>query len=336
MHFDFGENLKALRKQKGITQEQAAELLDVSKQSISRWENNITYPDIMFLPALASFYNVTIDYLLGADYETNREIIECYEKERQEAHRKGDIEDPYNLSQKLYASFPNDRMVINNMMTDAYLMGFVEADEKRTHYLELSVSVSERFLKMTDDLEEQCRCIKNIVMCHKLLGNKVKAVDWMNKLPSVWSGIETVASSVLEGKDKTDSISCSLDAVLHLLCRLIFDYAEENSLPKQDRIAALDKLPQILEIIFENGDFGFYHSFASNAFMELVRLEHEDRELVGSYAGKAVDHAKKFDDLKHSIHTSVLFKGHEISPEEFSKANSKTLYEHIAEMLGNM
>ena len=48
MYFDFGKNLRDLRCSRGLTQEQAAELLDVSKQSVSRWENNVTYPDITF------------------------------------------------------------------------------------------------------------------------------------------------------------------------------------------------------------------------------------------------------------------------------------------------
>ncbi len=40
MMFDFGKQLKDLRGEKGLTQEQVAELLNVSKQSVSRWENN--------------------------------------------------------------------------------------------------------------------------------------------------------------------------------------------------------------------------------------------------------------------------------------------------------
>ena len=169
MNFDFGENIKTLRKQKGLTQEQVAELLDVSKQSVSRWENNATYPDITFLPVLASFYNVTVDFLLGADYETNKSIIEDYAKSRHEAHHRGNISDAYSLSQKVYASFPNNKSIINNVMVDSYLMGLHNVDEKRKYYLELSISIAERFLKMTDDLEEQCRCINNISVCNKLL-----------------------------------------------------------------------------------------------------------------------------------------------------------------------
>ena len=52
--FNLSENLKALRVSRGFTQEQAAELLGVSKQSVSRWENGVTSPDITLLPALAS------------------------------------------------------------------------------------------------------------------------------------------------------------------------------------------------------------------------------------------------------------------------------------------
>ena len=76
MKFNFGENLKRLRVTKGFTQEKVAELLDISKQSVSRWENNTTYPDISFLPTLASFYCVTVDSLLGVDYETNKKTLE--------------------------------------------------------------------------------------------------------------------------------------------------------------------------------------------------------------------------------------------------------------------
>lgn len=51
-----GENLKKLRRDKDLTQEELAEILNVSAQSISRWETNMGYPDIELLPALANFF----------------------------------------------------------------------------------------------------------------------------------------------------------------------------------------------------------------------------------------------------------------------------------------
>lgn len=335
MHFNFGDHIKTLRKQKGLTQEQVAELLDVSKQSVSRWENNITYPDITFLPILASFYNVTVDQLLGADDETNQSIIEAYVRSRQEAHHQGNVADAYSLSHKLYASFPNNKVVINNMMVDAYLMGLHNVDNKGKFYLELSISVSERFLKMTDDLEEQCRCINNASLCNKLLGNQEKAVEWMKKLPSVWSGIEYAALYVLDGNDKTDSIQCSLDATLHLLYRLISDYATEQKSSKQNRVKILEKIPSIFEIIFENDDYGFYHIFLSRVFLELAKLVEENPEQANRYTKKALTHAQRYDDLSKGFHTSLLFKGHCISPETYTTANGQTQLEFVQRQLPN-
>lgn len=57
------ENLKRLRCEKGLTQEQVAHRLGVSPQSVSRWECAATLPDVMLLPELARLYGVTVDDL---------------------------------------------------------------------------------------------------------------------------------------------------------------------------------------------------------------------------------------------------------------------------------
>ena len=59
------ENLKGLRVAKKLTQEQAAEALNVSAQTISRWECGITLPDVTKLPELAHYSGVTMDDLFA-------------------------------------------------------------------------------------------------------------------------------------------------------------------------------------------------------------------------------------------------------------------------------
>ena len=61
------KNLKKLRLQKKLTQEQVAEALGVTSQTVSRWECNTTYPDIMLLPEIARLYCVTVDDLFQED-----------------------------------------------------------------------------------------------------------------------------------------------------------------------------------------------------------------------------------------------------------------------------
>ena len=59
----FADNLKRLRLEKGYTQEKLAKKLDVTPQTVSRWECGTSLPDVMLLPVLAQFYGVTIDDL---------------------------------------------------------------------------------------------------------------------------------------------------------------------------------------------------------------------------------------------------------------------------------
>ncbi len=60
-----GTNIKRLRVNKGVTQEQLGESLGVSGQAVSKWENESALPDIQFLPKLAEYFGISIDELMG-------------------------------------------------------------------------------------------------------------------------------------------------------------------------------------------------------------------------------------------------------------------------------
>jgi len=62
---DIGATIKNLRTKNGITQQQLADRLNVSMQTISRWETSATYPDVVMLPILAKYFCVSVDYLLN-------------------------------------------------------------------------------------------------------------------------------------------------------------------------------------------------------------------------------------------------------------------------------
>ena len=61
MKLNIGETIKRLRKDREITQEEFAEMLGVSCQSVSRWEHNLCYPDIELIPTIASFFGISTD-----------------------------------------------------------------------------------------------------------------------------------------------------------------------------------------------------------------------------------------------------------------------------------
>lgn len=76
MKLNIGENIRRLRRGLDMTQEQLADKLGVAYQSVSRWENGTTYPDMEFLPALAGIFGVTVDELIGMEENKKKEQIE--------------------------------------------------------------------------------------------------------------------------------------------------------------------------------------------------------------------------------------------------------------------
>lgn len=62
-----GEKLKEIRKRFGLSQEQLAEIMNVSRQAITKWENDGGIPDISNLQELSKVFDITVDYLLNDD-----------------------------------------------------------------------------------------------------------------------------------------------------------------------------------------------------------------------------------------------------------------------------
>lgn len=72
---NFGKTILELRKQKNVTQEELAAELGVTAAAVSKWENGYTLPDILMLCALADYFQVTTDELLGRKMETKYAVI---------------------------------------------------------------------------------------------------------------------------------------------------------------------------------------------------------------------------------------------------------------------
>ena len=73
---EIGKKLKNARIEAGLTQEKAADKIDVSSQTISNWENEKSYPDIISVIALSDLYSVSLDELLKGDQKMTEHLAE--------------------------------------------------------------------------------------------------------------------------------------------------------------------------------------------------------------------------------------------------------------------
>lgn len=86
---EIGIKIKALREQKNWSQEELAEILNISRQSISKWELNKVYPSIDMLIKMSDLFDVTLDELIKGDKQFKRTIIETYQQPVND-HKKKD------------------------------------------------------------------------------------------------------------------------------------------------------------------------------------------------------------------------------------------------------
>ena len=120
----------AKRKEKGITQDELANYIGVSKASVSKWETEQSYPDIVLLPQLAAFFNISIDELMGYEPQmTKRDIAKLYFK------LHGDLsEKPYDeviaecreIIKKYFSCFPLLLQMGNLLINSSILAGDAE------------------------------------------------------------------------------------------------------------------------------------------------------------------------------------------------------------------
>ena len=93
MHETIGNRIYKYRREKGLTQEELAEKLGVSSQAVSKWENDVSCPDISLLPQLCSLFGITTDELLTGKNDTVKMLAEDQRKSLDELTLRVKIDD---------------------------------------------------------------------------------------------------------------------------------------------------------------------------------------------------------------------------------------------------
>ena len=133
------ENIKAFRKSKDMTQEDVAELLGVSPQSVSKWERGDTFPDITLLPSLANLYNTSVDAIIGMDRINEKQTLNTIFGTGHKHLRDGDTGLAIEVYSEALKMFPNNEAIMSDLAMSLALDGDPEK-------LARAVAICERML----------------------------------------------------------------------------------------------------------------------------------------------------------------------------------------------
>lgn len=315
MEINLSENIKRLRQQKGITQETLADFLGVTFQSVSRWERGDGYPDITLLPLMASFFNVSVDDLLGVNKTQNEQKINAYVAIYDTMKLK-DLSFVFDEYKKAVKEFPTDFRI------SVRYMQLLQEVKIRTLSIDEILSgeykkPSEEIAKIYDNIQKHCTedsiriWSKTIMISHLLwkydcICNEdgkygvyeeflQQANDIINTLPAMCNSREIMA---LDRTDYYATHKNTLEELIFLLHEELYGFCLNYSAEK--RIIQYESLQKLLTLIYSDGNFGknCYNRLYNFGHLGYLYHQHGNNEKAIEYLEKAAEYAKELDETK--------------------------------------
>lgn len=335
MKLNLGKTIKQLRRNKDITQEELSENLGVSFQSVSRWENEICYPDTELLPVISNYFGVTVDFLMGIDNASEREEVSACLFAFQRELSKGNIDECIQIARAGVDEYPNNELLLNKLMYALFVSGDSSGNipawkENMKKYDAEIVRLGERLAKYAVDSDIRFEAITRLAFQHFEMGRKEKSREVFGEIPTLKNCRESYLWFALEPEEKLpfvrEYIYDSYKALCHAVCLL----AEEDLIPDKDAVEVFKKLFKIDEIVFDgsrNIDSSWY--IAESRF-ELAKIyarlgeKEEMFDCLKSAAKAAVAFDNRTDKQSYS---SLLLGERETSRNDFATADTRPLCE---------
>lgn len=320
MKLYLGEQLKKLRKDKQITQEQLAEVLGVSYQSVSRWELGACYPDMELVPSIANYFGITIDQLFANDDAAKEEDRRRFYEQLKTLEGMEKV----RLAEEYSRKYPDDdryAFVLMNVLTNVLVDGKAE----RVRYLPRITDLAHRLV--------------NTFFREGVLQNIVAVCDdedldmWLDKCP--WSSESSQRAMLIEryrvcGDWQNFSIQQGICAYEDFAIRL------DNRYP--DRFGPegkADYLREVLRIIASFGDgstppdgWAVYYAHKQLVLAACLFGAGKDTEGWREFDAAVSTYRRMFEDEREWLELgSALFAGVQVH-RNYDKVKDSTGKEH--------
>lgn len=298
--------LLSKRKEKGVTQEALADYLGVTKASVSKWETAQSYPDITLLPHLATYFNISIDDLIGyLPQMTSFDIKKSYQKLAHEfsilpfdeVHTKCK-----ETIRKYYSCFP---LLLKMALLYINHHVLTEDLDKRKSMLIEAVSLCERIRRESDDawLIKQANSYE--ALAYLFLHEPIMVLDRLDDSghPILSDELTLVSAYQMLGENKKAKTNLQISLYQHLMSIMAFipTYLQLVS-DNQEKVAlALEKL------------LGLSRLFDVNALNPntMAQIHYSAASIYTAYGNeeKALDHLEHYTEACLSIKFPLKFTG---------------------------
>lgn len=237
MKLSIGNKIKTLRRERGITQEQLAESIGISFQAVSKWENDISLPDITLVPALASYFNISIDELFGFNL---KEICEKTDEICREAYkfRETDPDKSRKILEEGLQKYPDSDILLNNLL---YVMNYTKNPDE-------TISTAGKLAEQTDDPAIKYDALRFLAYAYHAKGDNGSALAAIEQLPEIYFTKLTEMAFLMTGKPKLEAAEkqkwISFENLLQMMIKITEYYEETGNIT-----AALSEINRALMLL---------------------------------------------------------------------------------------
>lgn len=216
MSMNMGETIRALRKAKGVSQEDLASRLGVSFQAVSKWENGVTMPDVALIPAIADYFGVSCDELFGFNaMETEKQVMAV-------CHRSQDLrhDDPAAAEAVLREGlkrWPGNELILNNLLYT------IPVPERRAELIDLARTLAEGAVKYLDARLDAWRILAEN---YAAMGETGLARDAIEHIPEIYFSVLELKAQLLAGDEAVQAALQERDNDAYTLVLMLLRLAE--------------------------------------------------------------------------------------------------------------
>lgn len=295
--------LRELRSEKKNTQEQLAAHLGVTIQAVSKWERGEGYPDISILPAIASYYNVTVDNLLGVDEVVKQNKLKGYDSESQRLVRSENIAECVLLWRNAYKEYPNEPMVLHN------LCWALRRDNFAKHIEEI-MALSKRLMKEATLSGQYFGAINNLCRANMDLGNVEEAKRYASMAGRYIGTENQLMIYILEGEAAADFCKWNIETLVDLIATNTSVMLQKGTFTNEEEIRICEFVLNLFALVYEDENYGFYHCRISKWSMRIAKCyarDHNEEETL-RWVHNAMIHAAAYDSLDEGRYTALILK----------------------------
>ena len=259
MNIRIGAIIKKLRAENNITQDALATAIGVTPQAISRWESEGGYPDIELLPALADFFSVSVDELIGYRLSEREKELAAIKREMYRLSEVGSIEERVTYARNAFTRYPNDYEIRDHLAVCLYFVW------QETHDTSLVGEIENLLTPVANEcVNENIRydAINTLVCLYSKTKQTDKTMDLVKLLtPMKYCREKTLSYGIGDGKTKF-YIQNEIDKLADALGLAIQNLALNEDLPNdtstwKNKIEMLRISNRLYSLIY--GDDLMYH-----------------------------------------------------------------------------